>query len=58
MQESITRRAGQLTDLSLKIWGYAEAGFLEIKSAEAQIAYLREEGSALAKASLVCPRLS
>ena len=44
MQESITRRAETLTELSLKIWGYAEAGFLEIKSAEAQIAYFEGEG--------------
>ena len=44
MQESISRRADALTELSLKIWHFAEAGFLEIESAKAQIEYLKNEG--------------
>ncbi|MCL2548618.1 MAG: amidohydrolase [Symbiobacteriaceae bacterium] len=44
MNNSIDRRGAALTDLSLKIWEFAEAGFQEIRSAEAQIAYLKEEG--------------
>ena len=44
MQESIERRAAALTELSLKIWGFAEAGFCEEKSAAAQIAFLETEG--------------
>ena len=50
MQESITRRSASLTKLSLDIWSFAEAGFLEEKSAAAQIAYLQDEGFEISKA--------
>lgn len=49
MQDSIDRRAQALTELSLKIWGFAEAGFCEEQSAEAQIAYLEKEGFKIKK---------
>ena len=49
MQESIVKRAQSLTDLSLKIWGFAEAGFLEEQSSAAQIAYLEAEGFRVTK---------
>ncbi|MCL2498394.1 MAG: amidohydrolase [Symbiobacteriaceae bacterium] len=49
MQESIDRRAQSLTELSLKIWGFAEAGFLEIESSKAQVAYLEQEGFHITK---------
>ena len=49
MQESIDKRAEALTELSLKVWGFAEAGFLESQSAEVLMEYLSGEGFSITK---------
>jgi aminobenzoyl-glutamate utilization protein B len=44
MLKSIEQRKGILTDLADKVWGFAEAGFQELKSSEVIAAYLQKEG--------------